>query len=72
MSPIIVWITAALGALVVGVATSSLFDELLNRVVLLRPRRWSRGVILRSVVTVIITVGVMALWAWVWIRYIAG
>ncbi|MFQ5593456.1 MAG: hypothetical protein ACE5HA_04845 [Anaerolineae bacterium] len=69
---IIAWITAAFGALVVGVAVSSVLDELLSRVTHLQPRRWSLQAILRGVATLVLAAAAMALWGWLWLRYVAG
>ena len=69
---IIAWGTAAFGALVVGVAVSSVLDELLSSVTHLQPSRWSLRAILRGVVTLIVAAAAMALWWWLWMRYVVG
>lgn len=69
---IIAWITAAFGALVVGVAVSSVLDELLSRVTHVQPDRWSLEAILRGVATLIAAATAMALWGWLWMGYVAG
>ncbi|MFQ5859224.1 MAG: hypothetical protein ACE5LU_26790 [Anaerolineae bacterium] len=69
---IIAWITAAFGALVVGVATSSVLDELLDRVVKVQLDRWSQESILRIAITITATIAAMALWVWLWMRYVVG
>lgn len=69
---IIAWITTAFGALVIGVAVSSVLDELLTRVTHLQPNPWSRGAILRALITLILSGAAMALWGWLWMQYVAG
>lgn len=69
---IITWITAAFGALVIGVAVSSVLDELLYRVAQLQPNRWSREAVLRGVIAVVVTAAAMASWIWLWMQYVAG
>lgn len=69
---IISWITAAFGALVVGVATTSVLDELLDHVVQMQLDRWSQEAILRTAITVTASIVAMALWVWLWIQYVAG
>ncbi|MFQ5342164.1 MAG: hypothetical protein ACE5F6_11530 [Anaerolineae bacterium] len=69
---IIAWVTAAFGALVVGVAVSSVLDELLGHVTHLQSSRWSLRVILRGVATLIAAAAAMALWGWLWMRYVVG
>ena len=66
------WVTAAFGALVVGLATSSILDELRNRVAQIQPDRWSQDAVLRAAVTAIVSGAVMVLWVWLWIAYVAG
>ena len=69
---IVAWVTTAFGALVIGVAVSSVLDELFNRVAQLQPDRWSRGAVLRSAITVIVSGAAMALWVWLWMQYVVG
>lgn len=69
---IVAWITAAFGALVVGVAAASVLDEVLGHTEVLQPERWSHDVILRTVLTAAFTLLVMALWVWFWMRYIVS
>lgn len=68
----IAWITAAFGALVVGVAVSSVLDELLSRVTHVQPDRWSLKAVLRGIATLIAAAAAMALWGWLWMRYVVG
>lgn len=67
---IVAWITAAFGALVVGVAMSSILDELLGRADDLQADRWSREMILRTAITAGVAVVSMGLWIWLWLQYI--
>ncbi len=69
---IVGWITAAFGALVVGVATSSVLDELLSRATQLRIERWSRDSLVRTAITAIVSLAAMVLWLWLWMNYIVG
>jgi hypothetical protein len=69
---VIVWATAAFGALVVGVATTSVVDELFQRTDRPLPRAWSREVLLRSAVAMVAAAATMALWVWFWTNYIPG
>ena len=69
---IIAWITAAFGALVVGVAINSVLDELLNDTAQPQSGPWPQEAILRSVVSAVLTMAAMALWTWFWMRYVVG
>lgn len=68
----VVWVTAAFGALVVGVATTSVLDELFRRTGQPLPRPWSQEVLLRSAIAMIAAAATMALWVWFWTDYVAG
>lgn len=66
----IVWLTAAFGALVVGVATTSVLDELFRRSDQPLPRPWSQEVLLRTAIAMVAAAATMALWVWFWTNYV--
>lgn len=68
----IAWVTAVFGALVVGVAINSVFDELLKDTAQPESKPWSQEAILRTAIAAIVTITAMVLWVWVWMRYVVG